>query len=167
MSRHPFSRKIQGEPYVKEQRPLFRPILFAAILALAFPCLLHAAGKPSAPTPYTCPGCDLHNQNLEGRDLRGANLVNADLSRTRLDGANLSNANLSGANLSEVQASGALFINANLQGAHLTLGNFYKANFSGANILGATRTNANFTRAIWVNGQTCGSLSLNVCKGVE
>ena len=82
-------------------------------------------------------GANLHNANLSGADLRGAdfhgaNLHNADLSSANLRGADFHGANLHNANLSGADFYGANLLNANLRGADL-----HNADLSGANLRGA------------------------------
>lgn len=69
---------------------------------------------------------------LQGADLRNANLNHMDLSGAQLRGADLSGANLRGVNF-----EGADLRGANLQGANLTVASFHGANLDGADLTGA------------------------------
>jgi len=104
-------------------------------------------------------GVDLRGANLLRRggaseagvlplaDLEGANLSQANLNGAFLRGASLERANLSGARLSgllnQVDLSGADLSGADLSGAQLVLANLEGANLSGANLSGANLLRAN------------------------
>ncbi len=94
-----------------------------------------------------CPSCDLSEANLEGANLRGANLSNSNLEGANLKGAYLSNSNLKGANLEGADLWKANLFKANLKGADLKGANLYKANLRGANLTGANLEGANLRGA--------------------
>ena len=86
-------------------------------------------------------GANLEGANLRGADLSyanlsGANLRGADLSCANLEGANLRGANLRGANLRGAYLSGANLRGAYLSGAYLSGANLRGAYLSGANLSG-------------------------------
>ena len=76
-----------------------------------------------------CIGCDMHGQNLQGRDLHGSiyigadmhdvNLRNADLRNVRFVGVDLSGSRLDGADLRGASFTGVDFGNASLNGARI------------------------------------------------
>ena len=76
---------------------------------------------------------ELRDADLQGADLRDANLWDADL-----QGADLRDANLQGANL-----QGAKLRDANLQGANLRDANLWDANLRDANLQGANLRDSN------------------------
>jgi hypothetical protein len=85
----------------------------------------------------------LASQNLDWRaNLRDANLEGLDLRGAQLRRAILSGANLKGVNLADAQLRGAKFRNADLQGADLSGSNLRRANFEGANLKGTNLSGA-------------------------
>ena len=76
--------------------------------------------------------------NMQGMDLRRADLIGANLIRANLEGANLEWASLKGANLTK----------ANLTKANLSEANLTKANLNGANL---TRANLEGAYLKWAN----------------
>jgi uncharacterized protein YjbI with pentapeptide repeats len=114
---------------------------------------------------------DLHEANLIGEDLRGANLwmaylVGADLTNANLSDADLilsilhsakfnngdlSRANLSRADLGEAELTGANLNNARLEEAILSGTNLREVNFSHANITLANLFHADLTKANFEN----------------
>jgi uncharacterized protein YjbI with pentapeptide repeats len=95
---------------------------------------------------------DLRETNLDGTDLRSANLIEADLSWANLYQANLSAADLSvahlhRANLSEADLSGAHLIDADLSRANLRAATLIEANLYGANLGEAYLSRANLYQA--------------------
>jgi len=105
-------------------------------------------------------GADLRRANLEGADLqktdlRWANLREANLYGADLEGANLYRANLQGANL-----EGADLRRANLEGANLQRANLYRANLYGADLEGANLYRANVDFSCWP--LSCGSFNITV-----
>lgn len=91
--------------------------------------------------------------NLEGRDLRKANLNDAFLpgvkmTNTRLEGAVLWGANIEGVILDGATLEGADLEGASLQGASLQSASLQGANLGGANLQGADLWGANLQRAI-------------------
>jgi hypothetical protein len=99
-------------------------------------------------------GDNLSGANLTGADLSGAKLNGADLSSTNLSGVDLSGANLSGADLSDANSKGTDLTGAILNGANLTGINLNGANLTNADLEGATTTGANFNKVTWSN-TTC------------
>ena len=67
----------------------------------------------------SAPGADLCSADLDGANLRGADLDGADLCHANLFGADLRGANLRGANLCHANLFGADLRSANLRGANL------------------------------------------------
>lgn len=89
-----------------------------------------------------CPGCNLEGSNLKKADLvaaklQGANLSGADLSMANLRRADLQGANLTGADLSFANLPGADLRNCNLQKASFKGANLIKADLTGAELEGA------------------------------
>jgi uncharacterized protein YjbI with pentapeptide repeats len=109
---------------------------------------------------------DLSRANLEGADLRGANLLAVDL-----EGADLRRANLRGADLDNVDLSDAVLIDADLSGAKLLRTHLIRADLSGAELLeaefnGARLTKADLSRA-WLFLTIFGNIDLSEVKGLE
>ena len=103
-------------------------------------------------------GADLRGANLlsailDGVDLRGADLSYASLLRARLGlgagatCADLQDANLAGANLTDADLTGANLTGANLTDADLTGANLTDADLTGANLTGANLYLAKLTGA--------------------
>ena len=86
--------------------------------------------------PFKCEGL-----NLEGKNLRNENFMNADCHSGKLAGVNLSSVNIQNANL-----SGADLRNANLSGANLKNTNLTEADLTGANLSGTILENANLSK---------------------
>jgi hypothetical protein len=80
---------------------------------------------------------DLHEANLRGADLKGANLQDAHLVEADLEGAILWDANFQEANLREANLFGASLVRANLQGATLFGADLEGASLARANLQGA------------------------------
>jgi len=87
---------------------------------------------------------DLRDTIFNGSDLSGANLVGTDFS----GGAALRNVNFVGANLRYVNFINANLTNADLSGANLNGANLSYANLHNANLEGATTQNTQFTDAL-------------------
>jgi uncharacterized protein YjbI with pentapeptide repeats len=81
---------------------------------------------------------NLDGANLRRADLVGTNLVGANLDGAYLVGANLREANLRHANLYRANLRHANLYRANLYGANLYRANLYGANLVGAYLYGAT-----------------------------
>jgi uncharacterized protein YjbI with pentapeptide repeats len=79
-------------------------------------------------------GANLYGADLRGADLSGANLYGADLRGADLRGADLREANLRGANLYGADLYGADLRGANLRGADLYGADLREANLRGANL---------------------------------
>ena len=75
---------------------------------------------------------NLQTANLQGAKLQGADLKLTDLARSHLQGINLQGAYLEKANLSHAKLNGA-----NLQGANFSFANFHEADLQGVNLYGA------------------------------
>lgn len=86
--------------------------------------------------------CSLTFSQLNGADLRNANLAGVDLSYSTLFQADLRNANLRGAKLKD-----AFPVGANLSGADLTSAIIVDADLVGADLTGATLAGADLRRA--------------------
>ena len=100
-----------------------------------------------AGNPFKCEGL-----NLEGKNLRNQNFINADchqgqLARVNLSGVNMGNANLSGADLRNANLSGANLKNANLTEADLTGANLSGTNLENANLSKTNLQDANLNKA--------------------
>ncbi len=89
-----------------------------------------------AGNPFKCEGL-----NLEGRNLRNENFINADCHQGKLAGVNLSGVNMGNANLSRADLR-----NANLSGANLKNTNLTEADLTGANLSGTNLENANLSK---------------------
>ncbi|MCP2728717.1 pentapeptide repeat-containing protein [Limnofasciculus baicalensis] len=89
-----------------------------------------------AGNPFKCEGI-----NLEERNLRNENFINADCHQGKLAGVNLSGVNMGNANL-----SGADLRDANLSGANLKNTNLTEADLTGANLRGTILENANLSK---------------------
>jgi hypothetical protein len=85
--------------------------------------------------------------DLNGADLRGAELNRANFSEAHLNGANLSRANLNGADLRGANLDGADLSRAHLKGANLDEADLNGANFSEAHLNGANLTRSRLTGA--------------------
>ena len=90
-------------------------------------------------------GFGLKGLDLNGSELRNADLRNVELGGSDLTFANLRNANLSGANLYDSNLYSADLRNADLIGVNLRRADLTDVNLSGANLRGAflARTNLN------------------------
>ncbi|MBD2683436.1 MULTISPECIES: pentapeptide repeat-containing protein [Nostoc] len=97
-------------------------------------------------------GIDLRGANLGGADLRWVNLKNADVR-----GANLVDANLSKADLNNTNFSSCDVNNANLSAAYIRQGNFENVDLKGANLSQTDFTESNLTRAILSKAQALGT----------
>lgn len=123
--------------------------ILAAALLLALSCMTAPAwADPVDPVSQllktrACVGCNLQGADLKNADLRGVNLSQADLRRADLTGALMMSVNLTDANLEE----------ANLRGAGLLVVNFTRANLRGANISGTSPDSSIFCNTIDPIGQ--------------
>ena len=90
---------------------------------------------------------DLRRANLEGADLEGAKLRKANLEGAKLEVANLREADLERANLEGADLWGAKLRRANLEGANLEVANFEEAILEVANLTEARLEEANLWRA--------------------
>ena len=121
------------------------------------PCVSHAFKQSDLDkllATKECQWCDLHDADITGTKLPGAQLSGANLSGARLSGADLSGANLSAAYLRNTDLSGA-----NLSNAYLD-----KANLTGAEMKDANMSGANLSEAIWTDGTRCDKDSIKECK---
>ena len=91
-------------------------------------------------------GVNLRVANLESAGLYQANLINADLSWANLTDAELNSANLKNANLQEAILKGADLGSANLQNANLTETDLSSADLYNTNLEGAQLLDAIFDR---------------------
>jgi uncharacterized protein YjbI with pentapeptide repeats len=89
--------------------------------------------------------------NLEGADLRNADLSDCYLRDSNLVGANFRNARLLNANLNYAKLDGTDFGNADLKGAVLSAATLTDANFNGARLVGTNLMHANLQKATFVN----------------
>ncbi|NHC34301.1 pentapeptide repeat-containing protein [Scytonema millei] len=97
----------------------------------------------------------LRNARLDATDLRGANLVEADLRNADLRGANLREANLTKANLSNANLEGADLFRATIKNADFMSANLKKANlskvvFRDARLCDANLEDANLSKSILI-----------------
>ena len=92
-------------------------------------------------------GADLSGANLQGADLRDANLQGVDLIGANLQGAILWDADLQGAELIGANLQGATLWNADLQGAFLKSAKLQGATLEVANLEGAFLTYADLEGA--------------------
>ena len=100
-------------------------------------------------------GANLKEANLERANLEGANLKEANLERANLTEANLVSsklytARLSGANLEEANLWGAQLADANLEGTTLYGAHLCRAEFEGANLEGANLMCADLESAVFL-----------------
>lgn len=77
---------------------------------------------------------DLRDANFKNANLDGADLRNADMSRVRMEGASLHHALLQGAILDRCRAEGAHFIEADLTGAKIRDARLESSSFKGAKV---------------------------------
>ena len=82
-------------------------------------------------------GADLSSADLVGADLKGADLKDADLRGVYLMSADLRGAKLSSADLRDADLRGADLMSANLMSANLKGANLMSANLKGANLMSA------------------------------
>ena len=87
--------------------------------------------------PADLQGADLRSANLQVADLRCADLQGADLRGADLQRANLRSADLRGADLQRADLLDANLRGADLQGADLRYANLRSANLQGADLQGA------------------------------
>ena len=106
-----------------------------------------------------CEGWENMSADLNGADLRKANLINADLSGADLSGAYLINADLSGANLSGADLLRAYLGGADLSGADLSGANLWRADLGGADLGGADLRGADISGA-YLRGANLGGADL-------
>jgi len=90
---------------------------------------------------------DLNGADLKRANLREANLSGAYLREADLRGANLTDADLSGAKLIDANLLGDNLSGTNLRGANLGGANLYATKLSGANLSGANLSMANLSKA--------------------
>lgn len=114
-------------------------------------------GAPLARAPLS--GAVLNNARFSGAVLNAAVLDSADLGFAELSGADLGLATLKSANLRGAVLRGANLARADLDGADLGY-----ADLRGANLDNARLDNARMDRALWVDGRTCASGSVGVCR---
>ncbi|MES2033127.1 MAG: pentapeptide repeat-containing protein [Pseudomonadota bacterium] len=95
----------------------------------------------------SCPGCNLFQAELTGRELGGINLSRSRLRQADLSLAVMNRASFAGADLRDVNAFGGVFGGASFAGADLTNATFVGAFLEGANFRGANLTGANFSGA--------------------
>ena len=113
-------------------------------------------------------GADLRYANLEGVNLRNASLRNASLQGADLRYASIRNASLQGAdlrnaNLQYVNLQGANLEGVNLQGANLEGVNLQYVNLQGANLEGVNLRNADLRNAN-LQGASLRNADLLDCK---
>lgn len=94
-------------------------------------------------THRSCIGCNLQGANLKDADLRGVNLASA----------NLKNANLSGAKMLAVNLQGANLQGADLSNADMLVVDLRDANLKGAKVTGVNPSSLRFCHTIAEDGQ--------------
>lgn len=92
-------------------------------------------------------GVRLVQVEMYGADLRDADFRGADLGQARFSGADLSGAQFNVADLGQVDFNGAILRHADLRGANLTQAGFKGADLKGADLRGANLTQADFEGA--------------------
>ena len=167
-----------------EPRPRAVMAWLSIAAASALALFLAVNLNPELPSPVDCSkpaaprvnwtACRRARADLRRTDLRGALLKNADLSDSNLAGANLGEAdaayaNLRAADLTLVTFESARLVGANLRGADLSHANLHAADLQYADLRdsridGAQFEGALLAHAIWVNGETCASGSVGVCR---
>ena len=105
-------------------------------------------------------GADLRHANLIGANLSGSNLAGADLRRAELYEVDLRGADLEKANLRSIETYDTDFRDANLRDANLTTASLYESNldsadlreadFSFAQLFNVGVANANFEKALFL-----------------
>ena len=93
------------------------------------------------------PNLLFRNLDLQGTDLRSANLQGADLSDADLQGTDLRSANLQGADLSDADLQETDLRSANLQGADLSDADLQGTDLRSANLQGADLSDADLQDA--------------------
>lgn len=88
-------------------------------------------------------GARIWCSNLEGADLRNADVSDGWIVASNLESANFAGANLRGAKILGVNLDGADFRGADLQDATLIAANFDRADFRGANLRGKSFVGVN------------------------
>jgi len=93
-------------------------------------------------------GADLRDSNLSGVFLQGADLYKANLSGAALKGAKLGQADLSRATLIDADLTNADLERADLSSADLSGATLAKANLAGASLVGATLEGTDLSTAV-------------------
>jgi uncharacterized protein YjbI with pentapeptide repeats len=114
---------------------LFHPI--AAFAALLILLVTAPAGAADTILKARCIGCDMHGQDLRGRDLHGATYIGADLRNVDLRDADLHDAKFIGVDL-----SGARLDGSDLRGVAFTGTDFGNATLSDSQVSGVRITGA-------------------------
>ena len=112
-------------------------------------------------------GADLREANLEGTNLSKANLFQADLRIANLQGANLREANLFKADLRVADLRGANLSQADLGGAYLFKADLRKANLTGTDLKTADLTGVQLDQAKVPARNFFQQLERHQCIGVE
>ena len=114
-------------------------------------------------------GAQLAEVNLIAANLMNANLQTANLQYAKLTLANLKYTQLHLSKLMMADFNKANMTGADMMGANLTGATFQQANLSYANFRDAIIDNADFSNArldnaIWIDGRTCASNSIGICR---
>lgn len=148
-----------------------------AALASATPVLAQNMGQiGSVQRGADCPGCNLFQADLAGRELAGHSYSRARVRQADMSLAVMPRANFSGADLRDVDAFGGVFSSANFAGANLTNASFVGAHLQGADFRGAVLSGANFSgaemdRAVGLTqaqlSRACGDAATRLPRGLS
>ena len=152
-------------------------IAAVALIAVATPALAQNMGQiGSVQRGADCPGCNLFQADLAGRDLPGHTYAGARVRQADMSLAVMPRANFRGADLRDVNAFGGVFSSANFGGANLTNASFVGAYLQGANFRGAVLSGANFSgaemeRAVGLTqgqlSRACGDAATRLPRGLS
>jgi hypothetical protein len=139
------------------RRSRWRPVLWsgiALVVVLSAVVSLTVLGRSTGThTPVALPYRVVTAQDLDDRDLRGADLV-----RAELDGLDLSRRNLEKASLIGASLRGVLLTGANLRGADLSYADLRSADLTGADLSGVDLTGACLSGAVLDEANLAGTL---------
>lgn len=124
------------------------PLAVLIVAALASPALAQNAGEIArVKAGASCPGCNLFQADLSGKELQGKNYAGARLRQADLSISMMNNDNFSRTDLEFVNAYAGRFTNANFTGADMSKSSWVGAYLQGARMGGANLTDANFSGA--------------------
>jgi uncharacterized protein YjbI with pentapeptide repeats len=152
-------------------------VLTLAVLAAASPALAQNAGQiDRVRGGASCPGCNLFQADLTGRELTGLNLTRSRLRQATFEAAVMNRVRFDGADLRDIDGSAAVFGGASFAGADLTNANFVGsylqgANFRGARLVGTVFSGAEMDRAVGLTqaqlNQACGDETTRLPRGLR